>query len=228
MSWDTWIQVGGQLIGGWLGNKGNEDAAEAANKGTQAGIDEQRRQFDLTRQDQMLWLNAGRDALGQMGRLNSGDFSAFTQSPDYQFAQQQGLQAMDRSAASRGSLFSGGHSADLLKFGQGLASQNYNTYYNRLASLAGVGQTAANNLGSFGQNSANSLANLYGAQGANRATSYANRANIWGNTMNGIAGSVGDWYGSRQGSGQPSYQAPSRQFAGGFGNNTDWLMGGDY
>lgn len=223
MSWDTWIEAGGQLIGGWLGSKGEKDAADAANKGTQAGIDEQKRQFDLTRQDQMPWLDAGRGALGQMGALNSGDFSSFTQSPDYQFAQQQGLQAMDRSAASRGNLFSGGHSADLLKFGQGLASQNYNNYYNRLASLAGVGQTAATNLGQFGQNTAGSLAGLYGAQGANRASSYANQANIWGNTLNGIAGTMGNYYGQRQ---RPSYQAPSNSFASGFGNNTGWLSGG--
>lgn len=228
MSWDTWIQVGGQLIGGWLGNKGNKDAAEASNKGTQAGIDEQRRQFDLTRQDQMPWLDAGRDNLAQLQRLNSGDMSAFTQSPDYQFAYDQGMQALDRSAASRGNLFSGGQQADLMQFGQGLATQNYNNYYNRLAELAGIGQTAATNLGSFGQNTANSLAGLYQNMGNNRATSYANNANIWGNTLNGIAGSVGDWYGSRQAQSQPSYQAPSNQFAGGFGNNTGWLNGGGW
>lgn len=213
MSWDTWIQVGGQLVGGWLGNKGNKDAADASAKGTQAGIDEIGRQYDLNRADQKDWLDAGRDNLAKLQRLNSGDMSAFTQSPDYKFAYDQGMQTLDRSAASRGNLFSGGHSADLVKFGQGLATQNYGNYYNRLASLAGVGQTAATNLGSFGQSTANSLAGLYQNMGNNRASSYANNANIWGNTLNGIAGSVGDWYGSRDG-GQPGYNQNKKSFGG--------------
>lgn len=195
MSWDAWIQAGGAIVGGLLGNKGNKDAAEAGNQATQAGIDEQRRQFDITQQNQAPWLEAGQGALANLAKLNAGDMSGFYESPDYQFALDQGLQARDRSAASRGGLFSGGHQADLLKFGQGLASQNYGDYYNRQAAMAGVGQTAANNLGSFGQNTANSLSDLYNQQGRNRQSSYLNNAAIWGNTAGQLAGIAGDYYG---------------------------------
>ena len=124
--------------------------AKASQQATDATIAEQRRQFDLSRADQMPWLNAGKDALGNLQKLNSGDFSAFTQSPDYQFALDEGFKAMDRSAASRGRLYSGGYGQDLTKYGQGLATQNYGNYYNRLAALANVGQTTASGLGGLG------------------------------------------------------------------------------
>ena len=55
----------------------------------------------------------------------------------------QGLQALDRSAASKGTLQSGGQAKGAQEFGQGLASQQYGNYFNRLLSLAGIGQGAA-------------------------------------------------------------------------------------
>src|SRR5688572_29587105 len=80
------------------------------------------------------WLNAGTGALAQMQQLNSGNFSSFKESPDYQFTLEQGLQGLDRSAAARGGLYSGGQQADVLNYATGLASQQYGNFYNRLRS----------------------------------------------------------------------------------------------
>jgi hypothetical protein len=122
------------------------------------------------------------------GASGQPDYSAFFQSPDYQFALQGGLQAQDRTAAARGSLFSGANNADAIQFGQGLASQQFGNFYNRLAGLAGVGQASANQLGAYGQNYANSVGNLNMTNAANQTNSIYNRANANSNMVNSLAG----------------------------------------
>lgn len=62
--------------------------------------------------------------------------------PGYQFAQDQGVQALDRSAASRGMLNSGRQQKDLLRFGTGLADQTYGNQVARLMAGAQQGQGA--------------------------------------------------------------------------------------
>jgi hypothetical protein len=193
------------VVGGAVASHQANKGASAAAAGEMAGVDEQRRQYDLSRQDQMPWLNAGGDALSQMQRLNAGDMTAFNKSPDYQFAFDQGMQGLDRSAAARGGLYSGGHSADLMKFGQGLASQNYNAYYNRLQSLANQGQTTGQGLGALGANSANSIQQGLAGAGNARASSYNNNAQF----AAGTAGALGGlWQGYMAGRQQPTYGSP--------------------
>lgn len=178
----AWAMVAGaavSVVGGAMAansqKKAAQGAANAQERGNQLAIDEQRRQYDLSRGDQQPWMQAGSSALGQMQNLNSGDFSSFKQSPDYQFALTQGLQGLDRSAAARGGLSSGGHSADVMNYAGGLASQNYNNYYNRLAGLSGTGQTTASGLGTLGANMAGNIGNAQQATGNARASSYLAR-----------------------------------------------------
>jgi hypothetical protein len=66
----------------------------------------------------------------------TGQFSAPTAAqaeaqPGYQFARDQGLQAIDRSAAAKGTLLTGGNLKDLATFAGGTASQNYNNVFNQ-------------------------------------------------------------------------------------------------
>lgn len=53
------------------------------------------------------------------------------QTPGYQFALSQGQEAVERSAAAKGGLLSGGTLKDLTAFGQGLASRTYSDEYSR-------------------------------------------------------------------------------------------------
>jgi hypothetical protein len=70
--------------------------------------------------------------------------------PGYQFRLQQGLGALEGSAAARGGLFSGQTGKDLTDYAQGMASQEYQNAFNRdLAQKQNLGQ--AYGLGS-GQN----------------------------------------------------------------------------
>jgi hypothetical protein len=102
--------------------------------------------------------------------------------PGYQFRLDQGQKALENSAAARGGLLSGGTGKALQDYGQQYASneygnvynralgqyqQNYNIFqndqankFNRLASLAGLGQTSAGQLTSAGQSAANNISNI--------------------------------------------------------------------
>src|SRR5205085_161308 len=86
--------------------------------------------------------------------FSMADFQA---DPGAQFRQEQGEKGLARAAAAGGghSLTSGAYLKDAMRFNSGLASQEYGTaydryrlnqndVYNRLAGIAGTGQTAAN------------------------------------------------------------------------------------
>ena len=61
--------------------------------------------------------------------------SSITSTPGYQFAYNQGLEAVNRTAAAKGMLGSGNRLYDLTKFGQGLASQTYNNTVSQLGNF---------------------------------------------------------------------------------------------
>ena len=118
------------------------------------------------------------------------------------------MKALERSAAARGGLMSGGTGKALQRFGQEMGSQEYQNAFNRyqaerqarlnpLQSLAGVGQTAAQNLagqaGQFGSN----LAETMGAGAQARASGYMGAANA-------ITGGLGQYMNYQQGQAQNS------------------------
>ena len=105
------------------------------------------------------------------------DYSRFTNSPDYQFARDQGLLALDRDAAARGQLLSGGHTKDVLAFANGLAAQQYGNYFNRLMAVAGLGANAAAQTGNLGASFASSIGNAQQNVGAANASGAVGVAN---------------------------------------------------
>lgn len=160
------------------------------------------REAGLTAQQQIMQL------LGIGGDKNAADYGSlaksfgneqFQQDPGYQFRQQEGMKALERSAAARGGLLSGSTMKGIQRFGQDLASQEYQNAFNRyqaeraarlnpLQSLMGSGQSAANVMtGAAGQAGQNEASNLYNA-GQARASGYVGSANALANAL----GSVGN------------------------------------
>lgn len=198
-----------------------KDAANAQGNAANMGIGEQRRQFDQFQQNIQPYLGIGQQATGQLSDLLSGDMSGFKVDPGYQFRLDQGMQAQDRGAAARGGLYSGGHQADLANFNQGLASQEYGNYYQRLMGLAGLGQNSAVGAGQMGQQNANAISGLYGQIGNAQAGAATNSANAWSNAASGLAGLAGQYMGARS----SSYQQPSTGSYGAFtptGGQSNW------
>jgi hypothetical protein len=81
------------------------------------------------------------DAMGLNGPAgNERAVGRFQAGPGYEFTMDQGLDALDRRAASRGMLASGNNTQDILRFSQGLADQEYDQWLDR---LSGYGSDAA-------------------------------------------------------------------------------------
>ncbi len=73
----------------------------------------------------------GRSAYDQ--RLQQMMLGSFTpDDPSYQWRMEQGMNNLARSSAAKGMLGSGNMAAELLSFGQGMASQEYGSQFNRL------------------------------------------------------------------------------------------------
>jgi len=70
----------------------------------------------------------------QPGGEFSKEFSGVIDDPGYKFRLSEGTRNVERGAAARGGLFSGGSLRDLTEFSQGLASQEYGNAFNRFAS----------------------------------------------------------------------------------------------
>lgn len=83
----------------------------------------------------------------------SGDqvMQKLSATPGYQFQMDAGTSAIARQGAATGMLGSGNTGAALMEFGQGLASNTYNTYMANLGNIANMGNTAT------GQISANQI-----------------------------------------------------------------------
>lgn len=177
--WVAGAVVGSSLIGASASRSAAGTQADAANR----AADLQYEQFRQTREDQMPWLEAGRNALAKLGTGFTGKVD-MTQDPGYQFRLSEGLKALDRQAAARGGLISGGALKAASRYGQDYASNEYQNAYNRAlsqynttASLAGVGQTAANTLGQAGQTMASNVGEALTSGAAARASGYVGGAN---------------------------------------------------
>jgi hypothetical protein len=158
-------------------------------------------QYLQTRADLEPWRQAGLNALPQLQAQQNAMPAAFTgqvdlgQDPGYAFRLSEGQKALDRSAAARGGLISGGALKAAQRFGQDLGSQEYqNAYnraltgynanvareatgYNRLAALAGIGQTATSQTNAAGAANAANMGNYLTSGAAAGAAGTVGAAN---------------------------------------------------
>jgi hypothetical protein len=198
------ITAGGAIIGGGIGayasNKAAKLQASAADRATQL----QREQYDQTRADYAPYRQAGNDALNKL--IGASDYTKFGMDqfqadPGYAFRLAEGQKAIERSAAARGMQLSGSMLKGLTNYGQGAASQEYNNAFNRyqaeraatlnpLQALAGVGQSATNQVSAAGQNYTNAASDLTTSGAASRASGYVGGANA----LNQALGGVGNAY----------------------------------
>lgn len=179
--------VGSALLGGSAAKSAASTQADAANR----AADLQYQQWKEQQAMQEPWRKAGESALNKLIPLTDYTkfgMDQFQQDPGYAFRLSEGQKSLDRSAAARGGLISGGALKAAQRYGQDMGSQEYQNAFNRyqterqaqlgpLQSLAGVGQTSVNQLGSAGQAMASNVGEA-GMQSANaRASGYMGGAN---------------------------------------------------
>lgn len=122
-------------------------------------------------------------AAGGVSPTQQTAMSRFFTSPDYQFRLSEGQKAIERGAAARGGLLGGATQKSLAQYAGDLASGEYQNYANRLASLAGVGQTSAQQLGTLGAETAGQIGQAQMQAGQARASGYLGTANTINNAL---------------------------------------------
>jgi hypothetical protein len=148
----------------------------------------------------------------------------FEQDPGYAFRMSEGLKALDRQAAARGGLISGGALKASQRYGQDLASQEYMNAFNRyqtnranqlqpLESLMGRSQTAAQLLGTAGQNYASGAGQALQNVGMAKGSAYVGGANTLLNAIGQYQRAGG--FNSLAPGGSSTYYAPDNIDIGG-------------
>lgn len=223
--------IGSSLVSGAVGMSAASKAAKAQTQAADQSAALQREMFNKQVELQAPFREAGLTAqnklLGYLGLSGApgdagygkyaGDFTMqdFTTDPGYAFRLAEGNKALDRTAAARGGLLSGGAMKAAQRYGQDMGSQEYMNAFNRyqtnranqlnpLQSLMGAGQTGANTLttaaGTLGTNLAE---NALGAGNA-RASGYVGQANALTNALGTGVNQYASMYGGNYGPTNPS------------------------
>ena len=179
--------AGSSLLGAFSADRAANTQADAASRAAEGSAAATRYAADLQQQQyrenvdrQQPFYQAGVNALPELmaaSRYTPFGQEQFQADPGYGFRLSEGQKALERSAAARGGLISGGALKAATRFGQEMGSQEYTNAFNRyqaerqsrlnpLQSLTGMGQTTANTIGAAGQNMASNVGN-YGVAGAN-------------------------------------------------------------
>jgi hypothetical protein len=219
-----WIIAGGALLGGALSSAAGSSAARRQERAANNATAEQRRQFDLMYGDQAPFRDAGQNAVRELAGLSGYNPTPSAEmvmaEPGYQFGLDQGRNAIQGTAAARGGLYSGNALRELTRYGGDYATTRFNqandraqqqfgNRWNRLASLAGLGQTSVQQTGAAGMGLGGAIGNnMMGAANAGAAAGMQ-RANIWGNAANQLGGYMAWNQSGRSGGGASPYSAPN-------------------
>lgn len=159
-------------------------AGRAREAGITEGIEEQRRQFDLTREDFAPGIEAGdisRERLLEFLGLRGAEaeqtaLTGFRESPGQAFLRERQERALLRNEAAIGGLGGGNVRTALQEQAFGIASQQLGERKSRLAGLAAGGLSAVGQQAGFGGNISANIANLLGARGEARSSGILGRA----------------------------------------------------
>ena len=183
--------MSGFITGSVISAGASVSASQSQSRANKRAIASQEKMFNKQIELQEPFRKVGVNALPDLvaaSKYTPFGMDQFQADPGYAFRMQEGLKALDRSAAARGGLLSGATLRGAQRYGQDLGSQEYTNAFNRyqiernarlnpLQSLAGMSQTAANTMsnqaGQFGENMAQNAM----TQGNIRASGYMNTAN---------------------------------------------------
>ena len=185
-----WV-AGAVVVSSAIGANASSKAAGAQAAAADRAAAGQERMFERQVELSEPWRKAGEQALNKLIPLT--DYTPFSMAqfqadPGYGFRMSEGMKALERSAAARGGLLSGASMKGIQRFGQDLGSQEYQNAFNRyqteraarlqpLQSLAGVGQTTAQQIGEAGMRTAANVGETLTSGAAARASGYVGGAN---------------------------------------------------
>jgi hypothetical protein len=119
---------------------------------------------------------------GDVNAANYGEYAKkfgtdqFEQDPGYEFRREEGMRGLDRSASARGGVLSGSALKNIQRFGQDLASQEYQNAFNRYQTERAARLNTLGGLSDSGQAASNVMTGAAGAYGSNSAANALARA----------------------------------------------------
>jgi hypothetical protein len=197
--------VGGSLLSGYIASESAEDAANAQSGASQAGIGEQRRQFDALQELFKPYIEAGTGALGQQqaflglggAEAQQKAFQGIQDSPAFAAMTQQGENAILQNASATGGLRGGNVQGALAQFRPQVLNALVDQQYQRLGGLTSLGQNAAAGQGNAGMATGVGISNLLQQQGA----AIAGGELAQGRAMQGMIGGLQSGFGAYMGMG---------------------------
>ena len=204
----TGALIGGAILGGaYLSSNAASSAADTA-----AGASTQASNASISAVKRM---GTGVEAGGEFGSYTPFNFQYDPATdPGYGFRMSEGMNALNRSIAAKGLGVSGMGIRGAQAFGQGLAAGSIkdafdmyttrynannlaqNNLYNRLAGVAGTGQTSANQVGTAGANMASNIGNAYMSNAGNVGNAAMASAGAQQSAYGGAANMLGRLYGN--------------------------------
>lgn len=183
--------------------KSAKNAANAQIDASEAGIAEQRRQFDAVQSLLSPYVDAGKGALaGQQDLigLNGMDkqqaaIDGISNGAQFQSLLQQGENAMLQNASATGGLRGGNLQEALGQFRPQLLNQLIDQQYSRLGGLTSIGQNAAAGVGNAGLQTGNQITALLGQQGQARAGQSLALGQANTQLANGVMSAIGSYFG---------------------------------
>jgi hypothetical protein len=191
--------------GGYYSSSGDQEIYQGGTGGggtfDQAGFDSVRAGIVAPNREQFR-LSGGNANDPMFGKYATAEYTpemfAKGMDPGYQFRLKEGMKALENSASARGNLLSGGTLKGIQRYGQDMASTEYQNAFNRYQaeragtlnpyqSLAGQGQTTANTIGNLGMNYANQAGEAYQGAANARASGYVGQANALNQGISGIS-----------------------------------------
>jgi hypothetical protein len=181
MSFVAAAVTGGVVAAGYFAGEAQKEAAKEAGQAqtaaAQAGIEEQRRQFDAVRELLAPYTEAGTTALGAQQALlglagpqaQQEAISKLETSPAFAALTQQGESALLQRASATGGLRGGNIQAALGQFRPQLLANLIQQQYENLGGITTGGRQAAGVIGAGGLQTGQSIADLLAQQGAAQA-----------------------------------------------------------
>jgi len=201
----TGLIVGGsQLVGGMMQADAASEAAGIQAGAAEAGVAEQRRQFDALQALLKPYTEAGLPALQQQQALlglqgpeaEQAAIERIRGGETFQALAQQGEEALLQRASATGGLRGGNIQGALAQFRPALLNQAIEQQYGRLGGMTQLGQRSAAGVGAAGMETGTNVANLLAQQGAARAGGELGEAKAFSGLFNLPAQVLGFQYGA--------------------------------
>ena len=189
--------VGAGVLGAGASMVGSSKAASAQEKSAANATNAQQQMFNITQQNLEPYNTTGQNALQRANAL-AGTFNfnptmaQLSQTPGYQFTNNQGLKSVQNAAAARGLGNSGAALKAAAQYSTGLANNTYQNQFNNALSGYQANLGGLQNIANLGENAAAGVGNAATQTGGQIGSNIIGAGNAQAAAYNTAAGAVGN------------------------------------